>query len=197
MYCSGRFIDPELIAHEIRATLSAARFVKTAGCEHLILGGGLNADGVYSAGDYDRFFSTLHEIGRQCREMGIVACYHPHSGTMVETGEQLDLFCRETDPELIALTPDVAHLVRGGADPVATIYRYADRIEYLHLKDIRDDEFVELGEGTIDLKGVIHAIDEIGYTGWVVVELDDTTRSPLESAMISRRFLEDHLHIEK
>ncbi|MEE2709691.1 MAG: sugar phosphate isomerase/epimerase [Gemmatimonadota bacterium] len=193
MYCSGRFIDPDLVEHEIRASLSAARFVKSAGCGHLILGGGLNTDGVYTRNDYDRFFHALHEIGSQCREIGIRACYHPHSGTMVETGEQVDLFCRETDPALIALTPDVAHLTRGGADPVETIYRYADRIKYIHLKDIRDGEFVELGEGTIDLQGVMKAIDEIGYSGWLVVELDDTTRTPLESAQISHRFLEDHL----
>ena len=193
MYCSGRFIDPNLAEHEIRACLSAARFVKDAGCGHLILGGGLNTDGIYTKIDYDRFFHSLHEIGRQCREIGIMACYHPHSGTMVETGEQVDLFCRETDPDLIALTPDVAHLTRGGADSVATIYKYADRIRYIHLKDIRNDEFVELGEGTIDLRGVLKAIEEIEYSGWLVVELDDTTRTPLESAQISRRFLEDHL----
>ena len=115
---------------------------------------------------------------------------------MVETADHLALFCRETDPELIALAPDVAHLVRGGADPVAEIHRYAERIRYMHLKDIRDDEFVELGEGTIDLRGVMDALTEIGYTGWAVIELDDTTRTPLDSALLSRRYLEEQLGLQ-
>ena len=63
---------------------------------------------------------------------------------MVETEAQLERFCAETDPGLIALAPDVAHLVRGGA----------------------------------------------------VVELDDTTHTPRESAAISCRYLHEWLGIE-
>lgn len=196
MYCSGRFIDPASAEREIAAILVAARFVHTAGCQHLVLGGGMNEHGTYTNQDYRRLVETLHRIGRGCREMGLLACYHPHSGTIVETEAQLARFCDETDPALIALAPDVAHLVRGGADPAAAIRRYADRIQYLHLKDIRDNEFVELGEGTLDLSAVVTALQDIGYAGWVVVELDDTTRTPLESAMISRRYLEERLGLK-
>ena len=197
MYCSGQFIDPTLVNAEIRAILRAARFVRATGCRHLVIGGGMNAHGTYTDDDYARLIEAVHAVGRGCREIGITACYHPHSGTMVETAAQLERFCAETDPELIALAPDVAHLVRGGADPVATLRRYADRVRYLHLKDIRDDEFVELGEGTVDLPGVIGTLREIGYSGWAVVELDDTTRTPLESAAISYRYLRDRLGIDE
>ncbi|MBI4551072.1 MAG: TIM barrel protein [Candidatus Latescibacteria bacterium] len=195
MYCSGRFIDPALVDHELAAILTAARFVRAAGCRYLILGGGMNERGVYADSDYRRLVEMLHAIGRGCREIGLIACYHPHSGTMVETAAQLARFCDETDPSLIALAPDVAHLVRARADPAATLRRYADRVRYLHLKDIRDNEFVELGEGLIDLPAVVAALRDIGYTGWVVVELDDTTRTPLESAIISRRCLEERLGV--
>ncbi|MBT5873401.1 MAG: TIM barrel protein [Candidatus Latescibacteria bacterium] len=190
MYCSGRFIDPEINDAEIEAILNAARFLKEAGCEHLILGGGMNLDETYSNSDYELFFETVQKIGMGCLKEGVTACYHPHSGTMIETAEQLSSFCMETDPALIALAPDVAHLIRGGADPAQTIYKYADRIKYLHLKDIKDNEFLELGEGTINLAEIVRALIETGYSGWAVVELDDATGSPLESAIKSRRFLE-------
>lgn len=193
MYCSGLFIDPALKVYEIRAILAAARFVRAAGGRHLILGGGMNGKGVYENGDYLRLFDMLHTLGQACREIGVQACYHPHSGTMVETAEQLDFFCRETEPDLIHLAPDVAHLVRGGADPVAVIRRYSDRIRYMHLKDIRDNEFVELGEGHLDMAAVIATLKEIEYAGWAVVELDDTTRTPYDSAVISRQWLDEHL----
>ncbi len=195
MYCSGQFIDPALVDAEIQAILVAARFVRSAGCRHLVIGGGMNSRGRYEDDDYARLVTALHTIGRGCRDFGITACYHPHSGTMVETAAQLERFCAETDPSLIALAPDVAHLVRGGADPVETIRRYSDRIQYVHLKDIKDDEFVELGEGTVDLPGVVATLKDIGFSGWAVVELDDTTRTPLESAAISYRYLRDRLDV--
>ena len=81
--------------------------------------------------------------------------------------------------------------MRGGADSVSTLRRFADRIQYVHLKDIKKNEFVELGEGSIDLPGVIATLKDIGYTGWAVVELDDATIAPLESAAISCRYLRE------
>ena len=196
MYCSGQFIDPGLVDAEIKSILAAARFVHAAGGRHLVIGGGMNSQGHYGDDDYARLVEALHVVGRGCREIGVTACYHPHSGTMVETADQLERFCAETDPELIALAPDVAHLVRGGADPVSTLRRYAERVQYVHLKDIGDGEFVELGEGTVDLAGVVATLRDIGYSGWAVVELDDTTRTPLESAAISYRYLRDCLGME-
>ena len=196
MYCSGRFIDPALVESEMQAILAAARFARNAGGEYLVLGGGMNQTGVYAGPDYGRLAAALHAIGRGCREMGLTACYPPHLGTMVENAAQLELFCNETDPDLIGLAPDLAHLVRGGADPVETIRRWADRIVYIHLKDVRDNEFVELEQGDIDWPAVAETLREIGYRGWAVVELDDTSRTPLESAAISRRYLEELLGAE-
>jgi inosose dehydratase len=195
MYCSGLFIDSELVDHEQEAIINAMFFIQEIGCRHLILGGGMNLDGVYTARDYDRFYETLHAIGKQCKDEGILACYHPHSGTMVETGDQLDSFCRETDASLISLAPDIAHLVRGKVDPIETIYKYAERIAYIHLKDIKGNEFYELGLGEIDLPAVIQALRDIDYTGWAVIELDDTTHTPLESAIISRRYIREELSL--
>ena len=101
MYCSGLFIDPGLQTDEQQAIINAMHFVRESGCRHLILGGGMNLDGVYTNRDYHQLYETLHSIGQACNEVGLTACYHPHSGTMVETGDQLDRFCRETEADLI------------------------------------------------------------------------------------------------
>jgi hypothetical protein len=55
---------------------------------------------------------------------------------------------------------------------------------------------VELGRGKVDLKKVFAALDEIGFKGWAVVELDrvpDPVRSPRESALINRAYIEKEL----
>jgi inosose dehydratase len=113
-----------------------------------------------------------------------------------------------TDARYVHLLFDVAHYQQGGADPVRAIHDYASRIRLFHLKDVearpsagqpasRAYRFVELGRGRVDLSGVIRAIHDVAFRGWVVVELDavpDNARTPRESAEINRRYLVDTLH---
>jgi inosose dehydratase len=51
----------------------------------------------------------------------------------------------------------------------------------------------------VDLKGVFHALGRVAFEGWAVVELDrvpDDARTPRESAVISKRYLEETLGLE-
>ena len=47
---------------------------------------------------------------------GVLAALHPHMGTMVETGDEVD---RVLDGSAVGLCLDTGHLLVGGADPVA------------------------------------------------------------------------------
>jgi inosose dehydratase len=102
---------------------------------------------------------------------------------------------------------DVAHFQQGGGDPVQAIRSYHDRLLFLHIKDLESPvpgaapgapsyRFVELGRGTVDLKGVFAALRDVRFRGWAVVELDsvpDPRRTPKESAIISKRYLEEQI----
>jgi inosose dehydratase len=89
---------------------------------------------------------------------------------------------------------------------VKAIRQYADRLGFIHLKDLespvpgatgdlsRSYRFMELGLGKVDLKGVFAALDDVKFRGWAVVELDavpDNARTPKEAALVSRKYLED------
>lgn len=53
--------------------------------------------------------------------------------------------------------------------------------------------WVELGRGRVDLPAVFAALRKVNYRGWAVVELDRVpvpSRTPKESALISRQYLE-------
>ena len=137
---------------------------------------------------------------------------HLHFGTMVETREQLTWLMENTDPDVVGLTADTAHITRGGSDPVEVFQTYIDRIPYTHFKDIDMNEvkedtakgdyrsiihyFEELGEGKIDFPSIIRIMDKSDYNGWIMVELDSTTRTPKESAAMSKRYLEDKLGVK-
>lgn len=144
-------------------------------------------------------------IGRLCAQAGIRACMHPHANTAVFTQEEIDLYLANTAPETVSLCIDTAHTTLAGMCPADAARRYAGRIGYVHLKDIDPDEnahrewpmrrFLPLGYGCIDFKGFVQALREGGYDGILCVELDYQPVCNYKSAMDSRNYIRNVLHL--
>jgi inosose dehydratase len=100
----------------------------------------------------------------------------------------------------------------GGIDPIDVVRCHPERIAYIHLKDvdgevlselraarlgfddgIRKRVFTELGRGLLDVGGLLEALREIDYDGWLMVEQDSTWLAPAESARASRKYLRKFL----
>ena len=193
-----------------------ARLLREAGAGVLVAGLAAHPQRMASAGgsrqpattgaQYQQIATGLERVGERCRRENIVLAFHNHAGTFVETAEELEELCQRADPALVQLCLDVGHLVVGGGDPVQAIRRYGQRVAYVHLKDVdprvleclRSGEggfmdglrwrvFCELGSGSLDLAGVVGALRQQEFGGWVVLEQDTSFRPPLESAVESRR----------
>ena len=54
---------------------------------------------------------------------------------------------------------------------------------------VRRRVFSELGRGCLDVAGLLNALHEIEYDGWLMVEQDSTWLTPAESARKSRAYL--------
>lgn len=144
-----------------------------------------------------------NRIGRLLKDNGCVACFHPHANTAIFTEEQIDLFLKLTDPELVTLCPDTAHTTLAGMDAPKAFAKYVSRIGYVHLKDVDPDvtvspewpmsRFLPLGQGTVDFKGVYKALKNGGYEGVLCVELDKQPVCNYRSAQISREYLHNML----
>src|ERR1700730_3766118 len=157
--------------------------------------------------DFKALGRLLTAIGNRTTDLGISMAYHNHMRTLGEAPDEVDALMDASDPRYVKLLLDVAHYAQGGGDPARAIRKYRDRILFLHIKDVEstqtpgeDDKgsfrFVDLGRGRVDLPGVFSALREIRFRGWAVVELDsvpDKTRTPKESAMISKKYLEEKL----
>ena len=152
-------------------------------------------------------------VARAARELGLTCVFHHHAGTFVETPGEVDRLLAMTDPQLLGLCLDTGHYFYGGGDPVKCAQFYGTRIRHLHLKDvkpavletvrrtrvayldaIRMGVFCELGEGGVNLTGVIQQLNASGFDGWAVFEQDvDPTQAgcnPVESARRSRTYLQ-------
>jgi inosose dehydratase len=195
-------IAPGQESRMIDEHVSHARWLRDAGGLYLQLIDERPRGRPVEASDYGRLGRLLTEIGTRTADLGIPVAYHPHVGALGEKPADIARVLESTDPRYVRLLFDVAHWQQGGGDPVAAIHQYRDRLLLLHIKDVRPREvgtgaaayqFVELGRGTVDLRGVFRALREIEFSGWAVVELDsvpDPSRTPLQSAAISKRFLE-------
>lgn len=135
-------------------------------------------------------------------ERGIILVVHPHlarpgANDPVETREDLLRYLDER-PGMFAC-PDTGHLALCGSDPVQTIRDLGERCRYIHLKDIlpervgkkqgSGEKFCELGTGALDLPGVIKALEDIRYEGWIMVERDNRVPDYVASAKAMRATL--------
>lgn len=208
MHDASRF--ETLVAHNVRI----ARFLQLNEADRLVLGPGARPAGGPTRDHLLNMVHCANEIGRRTLELGVQACIHPHINTVLETIDEIDFVMDRVDPRFVALAADTAHLRKGNPNvPRAEIdvfTRYVDRIKYVHLKDwdptlpaeaagqggtavIRD--FVELGEGQVDLRGCVDILRQHGYEGWLTIELDYTRRTPYESVAMSKEYLERELNL--
>jgi sugar phosphate isomerase/epimerase len=88
-------------------------------------------------------------------------------------------FIKNVDSDYVKLNFDIGHFYCVMEDPGNLVYRLADYIEHFHLADIatnRVHHHLIPGQGSIDFRSVFKAIIEIGYKGFVTVELYPLSR---------------------
>lgn len=188
VYSGGHFIYPDAHEDELARFDRSIAVAAECGARHFVLGGGaVRATGRRDE-DYVVMAELLDEVADRASAAGLIPTYHPHLGSLAETPDQIDALLEASS---IRLCADVAHLAAGGGDPVAIIDRYADRLGYVHLKDYdpRTGGFVPLGEGLVDMDGVVDAVVRSGYSDWVGVELDGYPGDPSHAAGRSFSYL--------
>ena len=199
-------IDPAVEADTIAKHTAHAKFVRDAGGLYLQVLDQLKPyPRAVTSEECRRLGKLLTEIGKHTADLEVPLAYHNHMNTISEHPANLDMVLEASDPKYVKLLLDTAHSVAGGGDPAEAIRKYHDRLLFVHLKDAVDIpldtpaakypfKFVELGRGRVDLPAVFAALDKVKFRGWAVVELDrvpDKSTTPGQSAMISRKYLEE------
>ena len=158
-----------------------------------------------TAHDVDVAADAFNKACPALKGAGLHVFYHLHGFEFRkdETGRTLlDRFLAETDPTCVELQVDVFWVAQAGQDPVALLRRYPDRVKLLHLKDIRKcaalgemaghapkDDFVALGEGTVDWPHLLSAAQQ-GGVEWYILE--DESAHVIAQLKQSLRYLAEH-----
>ncbi|HEV2671358.1 MAG TPA: sugar phosphate isomerase/epimerase [Gemmatimonadales bacterium] len=187
-------LDPAVEQETLTQHSRHARFVRDVGGRYLQVIDQRPSGREPVPDDYRRMGRLLTEIGRRSADVGIPLGYHNHMGALGQSPAEIQRVLDAADPQYVRLLLDTAHLQRAGGDPAQAVRHHAGRLLFLHIKDLDESgRFVELGRGKVDVPGVFAALDDIGFDGWGVVELDsvtDATRTPKESGAMARRYLE-------
>lgn len=133
------------------------------GAKYLILSGAPSE----SREQLKRKIEALNAAGRYARGAGLAAAYHNHWWEFESKIGEIEALYTQTDPELVHFVLDAGHAYHGGANVPAFIRAHSKRIVGFHLRDFKNDEYVELGTGTFPLHEVAATILEIGWKGWV------------------------------
>ena len=137
---------------------------------------------------WDTLLGNLDRLAALAAARGVTAVLHPHVGTMIEKGDEVQ---RVLENSSISLCLDTGHLLIGGTDPAVLTRQAPERIAHTHLKDVdaglakrvRAGELTYteavgkgmyriLGQGDVDIAGVISELESKGYDGWYVLEQD-------------------------
>ncbi len=209
LFHSGNWTEPE---EEDRLLADARRWsnaiAELGGAMLMLVPGRRRETPPYGLDDFQQMAESMNRAGQIAHNAGIGASMHPHWGTAAETRLEIELLLSLLDPALVGFAPDTGQIAKGGTDPAPVIARWADRIRYVHLKDLavgweeqraagvplRSPEgYAELGQGIIDFPRVLAILDGAAYDGWLMAELDEAKRPARESAALAKGYLEQTL----
>jgi len=127
--------------------------------------------------------TEFNRVGKYLLEKhGLQFCYHNHGYEFVpyEDGTLFDILMNETDPNYVSIELDILWAHFPGADPVAIIEKYGDRIPLMHLKDLKKgiegnlsgktavENDVALGSGQIALPPILMAARKAGVKHYYI-----------------------------
>ena len=189
--------DPGRLAGVLAAADATATRVTEAGGRFLVIIDAVSPERAATAGREGAAprlrgasLAALHRavdaVAGVALRRGLRPVLHPHSGSHVEFADEIEPLA-----EIAELCLDTGHLAYAGIDPAEAYRRWADRVPYLHLKDldperlapdfwgsVRAGAFRPLGEGVVDLAALAAALAAHGYDGWAAIEQDRDPAAP-------------------
>lgn len=161
----------------------------------------------YAAGHPDRaprlsstewagFMSNVRAVCGRANRYGVRPVIHPHAGGYIEFADEIEAVVRDIPYELAGLCLDTGHLYYSHMDPVTYLKKYADRLDYVHFKDVNETVYQQvlgerirffdgcgkgamcpIGTGSLDYPGIKRALEEIGYSGYITIEQERDPRN--------------------
>ncbi|MFL6510266.1 MAG: sugar phosphate isomerase/epimerase family protein [Nitrososphaera sp.] len=139
------------------------------------------------------FLDGLTRAAKIAEQEDIKVLIEPEPGLLIENSRQFKTLMEKiVNPSYIRLNFDIGHFYCVNEDPGQLVYELSEYIEHFHLADIahtRIHNHVIPGRGSIDFRPVFDAMNDIGYRGFVTVELYPYQDNPVDAAKEAYNYL--------
>jgi sugar phosphate isomerase/epimerase len=143
-----------------------------------------------------KFVEALKPALEHAEKEGVLLLIEPEPGLLIETADQFLELMQHIDSPAAGLNFDIGHFYCVGDHPPATVRRLARYIRHIHLEDIaatRVHHHLIPGDGAIDFRATLQAIRDIGYQGWITIELYPYVDNPDTAARTALQRVRDFL----
>lgn len=124
-------------------------------------------------GGLDAVIAVLREIAPAAEELDVLVLVENHANNVIETIEDYERIFRAVPSRHVGMCLDMAHFDGANVDNLEVVRRFHDRILHVDLKDTERrgiHRVVQYGTGVTDMHGIVRAVLERGYTGYLLLE---------------------------
>ncbi len=201
-FCMTDVLDPSKRKAELEKLIRWTKLLKAAGGKVVeYCPSGIKREGYDYKEHKKNLVESMNEYAKAVTDEGLVCALHPHTGTPIETEEEVYYIMNNLDTRYMKFGPDVGQLQKGGGDPVKILKDFMPLIEHVHLKDFEGGDngylgYAPLGKGEVKIAKILQLLEKRrkSMAGMIMFELDYDNKfkpaySTFEAAKISRDYL--------
>ena len=146
--------------------------------------------------EWGAFIKNVRAVCERANKWGVRPVIHPHAGGYLEFEDEIEKLIRDIPYGVAGLCLDTGHLYYDSMDPAIFLKKYADRLDYVHFKDVNDEVFhrvvkehirffdgcgqgsmCPIGTGNLNYPEIKKTLEEIGYSGYITIEQERDPRN--------------------
>jgi inosose dehydratase len=197
-YAPLNVIDPSVRRDQIATIVRWGKILRKYGADFLVIeAGGIKRAGYDFAAHRSNIVASLNDYGRAMADLGVGSGLHQHTGTAIETRDEVYAVMESVDTRIFKFAPDVGQLQKGGADAAQIVKDFASITVHMHLKDFVNGPhmggYSPLGIGRVDLKSILETLEQANPKANIMHELDPSRNMPYtarQTAEISKWYMQ-------
>ena len=197
-YYTANVTDASTRKETLATVTRLANVIKKHGGTFMVLAANGVKRAEYKFSDHKaNVVTALNDCAKAAVDAGIGAGFHQHTGTAVESRDEVYALMEAADTKYLKFAPDVGQLQKGGADAAKIIKDFAKITVHMHLKDFSGGQhfsgYSPLGQGKVDLVSVLDTMENAGHPANIMVELDRSPSTPIparDTAVTTKAYLE-------
>lgn len=144
-----------------------------------------------------RFLSAMERLSSYAEEKKVTIALEPEPEKFLRTPKQVVEYIEGIGSPALKAVCDLSHAIALNMTPVEFISEMQEYLAHIHVDDARYGEHPHKhlipGEGDVDYQGLFAFLEDINYSGWLSVELNQHTEYPREAAQKAIKFLTEVL----